>query len=313
MADYFDILLAKKLAGGTPASLQTKSVTITENGDTTVTADEGYDGLEQVNVTTNVSGGGIPEVPDDALLFWAMYPFSLETYNKTKNWDGKILYSSDYSTWVEWDGASKISSAANGGFEKLYLRGVGNTKVGGNSPQYRWVINGFAHCCGNLDNLLDYSASVSMAQYAFGHLFYQAQGVDFDCSLPSLVAPDGAYYAMFRGSSITCPPKIMATTMGVSCCETMFRDCIALICLPAISASSLSLYSLVETFRGCTKIKLSTTQSDEYINEFRIPITGTGSDNNSLNSMFTGTGGSFAGTPTINTTYYTSNTVVSPT
>lgn len=38
-------------------NLQSKSVTITENGTTTITADSGYDGLDEVEVTTNVSGG----------------------------------------------------------------------------------------------------------------------------------------------------------------------------------------------------------------------------------------------------------------
>lgn len=41
-------------------SLQSKSVTITENTTTNITADSGYNGLSSVSVTTNVSGGDTP-------------------------------------------------------------------------------------------------------------------------------------------------------------------------------------------------------------------------------------------------------------
>ena len=44
-----------KSQGGGQVNLQSKEVTITENGTTTVTADAGYDGLSDVDVTVNVS------------------------------------------------------------------------------------------------------------------------------------------------------------------------------------------------------------------------------------------------------------------
>lgn len=47
-------------AGGAP-SLQSKSVTYTANGTATITPDEGYDGLNSVDVTVNVSGGGVED------------------------------------------------------------------------------------------------------------------------------------------------------------------------------------------------------------------------------------------------------------
>ena len=64
-------------------------------------------------------------------------------------------------------------------------------------------------------------------------------------------------------------------------------------------------------FRGCSKIKLSKTQTGEYQTEYRIPTSGTGvTAGIALNSMFTATGGTFKSSAAINTTYYTSNTVI---
>ena len=61
-------------------------------------------------------------------------------------------------------------------------------------------------------------------------------------------------------------------------------------------------------FYGCTSLKLSTTQSDEYTQEYRIPSFGDGvTATNAFVDMFTNTGGTFTGTPKINTTYYLSS------
>ncbi len=59
---FLSPILAAFVAGGgggeKPIKLQAKSLEISENGETTVSADYGYDGLSKVNITTNVAGGG---------------------------------------------------------------------------------------------------------------------------------------------------------------------------------------------------------------------------------------------------------------
>ena len=59
-------------------------------------------------------------------------------------------------------------------------------------------------------------------------------------------------------------------------------------------------------FSGCTGIRVSDTQSDEYNIEWRIPSTGTIiSAATAWNTSMLGfTSGPYTGNPTINTTYY---------
>ena len=63
-------------------SLQNKSVTITENGTQTISADVGYDGLNEVEVTTNVSGGS---VSTQSQSIFTGYTAPLTWLNSTNN------------------------------------------------------------------------------------------------------------------------------------------------------------------------------------------------------------------------------------
>lgn len=119
------------------------------------------------------------------------------------------------------------------------------------------------------------------------------------------------YYQMFYNSGITVAPSLPATTLAAHCYHYMFQNCRSLERLPALPATTLFAHCYYGMFYGCTKIKLSATSGGDYINEYRIPSSGTGTTAASaMAAMFGSTGGTFTGAPTINTTYYTSNTVV---
>jgi hypothetical protein len=117
---------------------------------------------------------------------------------------------------------------------------------------------------------------------------------------------------MFSGcTGLTTAPELPATTLADSCYTSMFRGCTGLTTIPELPATTLADFCYSAMFSGCINIKMSTTKTGEYQFTYRIPASGIGKDGRSaLRDMFSGTGGTFIGTPTINSTYYTSNTVI---
>lgn len=473
---------------------------------------------------------GLPETPTDAIIIYSPYEFTLKTARGEKNWNGTLQYSTDYTTWDTWVGATTLTSALSDGWHKLYLRGTNNTYISySNTESSAWVFTGrYGRVCGNMNTLLTYNNPPTKltSNNTFAYLFYNWANVDFDVTLPATTLTNSCYHGMFAGcaaltvmpilpattltsqcytkmftgcvslvttsplpattlatkcyssmfenctsltsaptlpatnlieycysqmfynctslitapavsgttvnqyccdrmfygctalttasvtlsastvnpyccdsmfynctklsnlsitlsattlaygcyqymfygcKSLTTAPALPATTLGDRCyyymfrgctsltaapalpattlvdycyydmfygctslttmsaisattmtgsynCYYMFYNCSSLTTLPSLSTTALAVFCYGSMFNGCTKIKLSTTQTGDYQTPYRIPSSGTGTvDSNSLNSMFSGTGGTFKGAPTINTTYYTSNTVVSPT
>lgn len=112
-------------------------------------------------------------------------------------------------------------------------------------------------------------------------------------------------------TSLATPPKLPATTLTSRCYKSMFYGCTDLDTLPELPAITLANYCYQQMFIWCSKIKISATQTWEYQTEYRIPTTWTWTTgSNSLDGMFSNTWWTFTWTPTINTTYYTSNTLV---
>ena len=104
-----------------------------------------------------------------------------------------------------------------------------------------------------------------------------------------------------------------AVTLAYSCYSSMFYGCTALTTIPKLFAITLARNCYNSMFLSCEKLKLSAAQTGEYSTPYRIPSSGTGTTaSDALLNMFQETGGTFTGTPEINTTYYlsTSNSVV---
>ena len=283
------------------------------------------------------------------LTFSSPNSFTLSIVNNQKYWDGTLETSTDKTTWTTWSGTSAVSSASDGTNHNIYVRGIANTYITGSSASVSagaWRLNGSnISISGDIENLLDY-ATVQQGNHPakangcykalFGNSSLNSNITDVsNLKLSANNLATEEYRSMFtRASGITVAPQLLATIYGDYCCYSMFAYCTSLITpakmydthigahgcyymyincsnlekIPLIHATIIRTYGCSNMFRFCSNLKISETQSAEYLNEYYIPNATI--EQNALTGMFALTGGTFGGTPTINTTYYTSNEVI---
>lgn len=131
--------------------------------------------------------------------------------------------------------------------------------------------------------------------------------------LPATTLTQSCYASMFKDcTALTTVPKLPATTLSVQWYYYMFQWCTSLVTLPELPATTFPNYCYNNMFKWCTGIKLSATQTWDYQTPYMIPSwwSWTAWATNSTQGMFSGTWWTFTWAPTINTTYYTSNTVI---
>ena len=148
--------------------------------------------------------------------------------------------------------------------------------------------------------------ATTLANSCYISMFYGCTSLTQAPKLPATTLAYGCYFYMFYNcTSLTQAPKLPATTLAKFCYDNMFSNCTSLTQPPELPATTLANDCYSSMFYNCTGIKLSTTQTEEYNLPYIIPSSGTGTiGENSLQNMFDSTGGTFTGTPNINTTYY---------
>ena len=159
--------------------------------------------------------------------------------------------------------------------------------------------------CTNLTQAPELPA-MTLKNFCYQDMFSDCTSLTQAPELPATTATAFCYYQMFRGcSSLTQTPKLPAKILASQCYCGMFSDCTSLTRVPDLPATSLKGGCYQSMFSGCTGIKLSLTETDDYQTPYCISIsTNDTTEANALTYMFSLTGGTFTGTPTINTTYY---------
>lgn len=151
--------------------------------------------------------------------------------------------------------------------------------------------------------------AITLASHCYEEMFYGCTSLTQAPALPATALANNCYSYMFQDcTSLTQAPVLPATTLANYCYDNMFYGCTSLTQVPVLPATTLARECYDGMFQGCTSLKLSSTKTDEYIQEYRIPSSENGvTATDALNNMFSSTGGTFTGTPVINTTYYLSS------
>ena len=146
-----------------------------------------------------------------------------------------------------------------------------------------------------------------LADYCYYSMFQGCTSLTTAPELPAIALVDSCYCNMFYSCrSLTTAPALPATTLTIQCYRGMFLGCTSLTTAPALPATTLADRCYRSMFSDCTGIKISATQTGEYTTAWRIPSTGEiAAEATDWNTdMLNGTGGTFKGDPSINTTYY---------
>ena len=202
---------------------------------------------------------------------------------------GSISPNFEYSTngvsWTSWSDLSSPIAFGNG--VDLYIRGM-NTVLSIATNHVGFTFSqpdNKVTCTGNVMHLFDYTQDLM--------------------AFPSDPNSYGISYLFSGCTALAVPPSFPATTLIPYCYTSIFQNCTSLTAIPALPATTLATNCYRYMFVNCSSVKMSTTQSEAYPNEF---VFGTNPSGYTYR-MFRGTGGTYTGAPD-QTTYYTANTII---
>ena len=247
--------------------------------------------------------------------------------------------STDWSTWNTYIFGNAIT--LTNVWDRVFFRNTSETTTRFNSTgdnRYQFVMTGSIAWSWDITSLLNKNWTDTLSDYCFINLFEDCKELTTAPELPATTLARSCYYHMFYWcTSLTATPELPATTLAAQCykymfewctssttatslpattlvagCyENMFNWCSNLTTLPKLPATTIIDRWYWAMFYNCSKIKLSTTQTWEYQTPYRIPTAWTWSIwTDSFTFMFSWTWWTFTSNPTVNTTYYTSNTVI---
>jgi len=251
----------------------------------------------------------------DYLCFTANTANSAVALNKTGSPTAVTLETStdgiNWSTYTIWN----TITLSNIG-DKVYWRNTSETTTQfgiGTSGRYTFNLTWSINASWDVTSLINKNCTDTISwDFCFYRLFQDNAALKTTPELLATTLTPYCYNMMFYGCTwLTTPPELPATTLTNYCYQNMFCGCSNLEKLPRLRSTAVKQSSYSLMFKSCSKIKMSRSQTWEYQTPYRLPTEWTGTAwSGALINMFQYTWWTFTWTPSINTTYYTSNTLV---
>lgn len=163
--------------------------------------------------------------------------------------------------------------------------------------------------------------ATTLASRCYSSMFSRCTSLIEAPELPATTLSTYCYQTMFQNCfSLTTIHELPATTLADACYSGMFSGCANLEAIPQLPATTLPSQCYGNMFGYTTDAEFSTTNPGIRANstqtatcpyEYRVPYAGTGSaSSKALDTMFTTEGANTGFTPSINTTFYISVSVL---
>ncbi len=190
------------------------------------------------------------------------------------------------------------------------------------NDRFTFKISGRMECHGNVMSMINFT---ELKDYCFNRLFMNCTTLLTSPELPALVLTQYCYQLMFSGcieltdapelpakmlakscygntfqkcESIIDAPELNVTALADNCYSSMFYGCISLTTVPNLPAPELTTMCYYQMFFGCSGLKIEEngTGTPFFTCPKEIPTL-------AVTNMFSGTSGTFTGTPTAGNSY----------
>ena len=243
--------------GGEPINNQEKSIEITEKGTYEVTYDEGYTGLEKVNIDVNIQGGGGGDLDFTQIGYTRTPQEMVDDFNYSKNiydsWDSSITsryraFYGDiklvYFPFVDTSNVTSMSNMFNGCTRLYSVPSLNTSKV--------TTMNWMFYDCQSLSSL-DVSNWDTSKVTDMSYTFHRCSGLtSLDVSKWDTSNVTNMKNMFQNCSKLTSLDVTNFNTSNVTNMEAMFSDCSGLTSIDVSNFNTSKVTNMGNMFYRCS-------------------------------------------------------------